>query len=44
MVDDTRHYLEDLHENQRRNERSKKRQGKAHAGHKLPNKQHGTNK
>lgn len=43
-MDSTQDFVEKMHEKQRSNEQSKKRQGKQHAGHQLPNKQHSTNK
>ncbi|MFC6333216.1 DUF4023 family protein [Paenibacillus septentrionalis] len=43
-MDSTEKFVEDLHEKQRKHEKSEKHHNKSHAGHKLPNKQHSTNK
>ncbi|NOU96393.1 DUF4023 domain-containing protein [Paenibacillus sp. LMG 31456] len=43
-MDSTRDFVEKLHDKQEKDEKNKKRQGQGHPGHKLPGKQHSTNK
>jgi|GEM_PF-1073442 len=43
-MDSTQEFVKDLHEQQEKNNKSKQRNGKSHSGHKLPSKQHSTNK
>jgi hypothetical protein len=39
-MENTHEYVQKLHENQKKNEQNKKRQGKENPSDKLPNKQH----
>ncbi|ADU32465.1 DUF4023 domain-containing protein [Evansella cellulosilytica] len=43
-MENTHEFVENLHDKQSKAERNKKRQGTGNPSHKLPNKQHSTNK
>lgn len=43
-MDSTHEFVEQVRDNKRKNEQSKKRQGEENPGEKLPGKQHSTNK
>lgn len=43
-MDSTQNFVKDLHEQQARNNKSKQKNSKENSGHKLPGKQHSTNK
>ncbi|WP_431308878.1 DUF4023 domain-containing protein [Halalkalibacter flavus] len=40
MMDDTKQFIDKLHDKQQKDEQNRQRQGKGHPEKKLPNKQH----